>query len=151
MSVHSDRVQERFWHITFSLAIGCVGFVIAMSTMNTAIRYVSLFLMAQMFAAFACFLAWVSGSVPYPASKRAVALAFINCFAQLGNVFAMYTWPSSWGPSYRMSYAFCLGLTATCALMCYLFRRELISLNRKAILDVSEEASRGTGTFRYLL
>lgn len=42
MSRHSDRSRERFWHITVSLSIGILGFVIAMSTMNTAARYMSL-------------------------------------------------------------------------------------------------------------
>src|SRR6266478_2786097 len=60
----------------------------APSTEETFLTLLS-FLMAQLFTAFACILAWVSGSMPIPASKRAVALAFINCFAQLGNVFAM--------------------------------------------------------------
>ncbi|KAK2466178.1 hypothetical protein APHAL10511_001820 [Amanita phalloides] len=89
LSRHSDKMQERFWHITFSLSLGCVGFLIAMLTMNTLVRYISLFLMAQMFAGFVCFWAWVSGSIPHPASKRAVALGLINSFAQFGNVFAM--------------------------------------------------------------
>jgi hypothetical protein len=44
------------------------------------------FLMAQSYAAFITFLAWVSNSIPRPPSKRAVALATINAFSQLGNV-----------------------------------------------------------------
>lgn len=44
------------------------------------------FLMAQSYAGFITFLAWVSNSIPRPPSKRAVALAFINAFSQLGNV-----------------------------------------------------------------
>jgi hypothetical protein len=45
--------------------------------------------MAQMFAGFVCFFAWVSGSIPYPASKRAVALGLINSVAQFGNIIGM--------------------------------------------------------------
>jgi hypothetical protein len=44
------------------------------------------FLMAQSYTAFIVFLAWVSSSIPRPPAKRAVALAFINSFAQLGNI-----------------------------------------------------------------
>lgn len=40
---HSDKTGERFYHITIPLLIGILGFVIAISTMNTAARYVSLF------------------------------------------------------------------------------------------------------------
>lgn len=39
---HSDKAGERYHHITIPLWIGVVGFMIAMSTMNTAARYFSL-------------------------------------------------------------------------------------------------------------
>ena len=39
---HSDKVGERFYHISGPLAIGIIGYIIAMSTMNIAARYVSL-------------------------------------------------------------------------------------------------------------
>lgn len=45
---HSDKTGERFYHIVVSLAIGIVGFVIAISTMNVAARYVSLWV-AELF------------------------------------------------------------------------------------------------------
>lgn len=101
---HSDKVLERFWHMTSSFAVGILGFVIAISTMNVAARYVSLlirplpptvytthafpfrFLMAQSYAGFVCMYAWMSNSFPRPPSKRAVALALINAVSQTGNV-----------------------------------------------------------------
>jgi hypothetical protein len=39
----SDRMSERFYHIVSSFALGIIGFIIAISTMNTAARYVSLY------------------------------------------------------------------------------------------------------------
>jgi MFS family permease len=39
---HSDKVGERFFHIAASQVVGIIGFIIAMSTMNTAARYISL-------------------------------------------------------------------------------------------------------------
>lgn len=39
---HSDKKRERFWHIAIPLCFGIVGFVIAISTMNLAARYISL-------------------------------------------------------------------------------------------------------------
>jgi len=42
MPRHSDRMEERSKHISFSLLIGALGFVLAMSTRNFMIRYVSL-------------------------------------------------------------------------------------------------------------
>ncbi|KAG6861003.1 hypothetical protein C0995_005023 [Termitomyces sp. Mi166 len=86
LSHHSDRVGERFYHIVGSYGLGIVGFIIAISTMNTAARYVSLFLMAQSYAGFIVFYAWISNTFPRPPSKRAVVLALINAFSQLGNI-----------------------------------------------------------------
>jgi hypothetical protein len=100
---HSDVTGERFFHIVIPLCIGIVGFIIAISTMRLAARYFALyvsclsvrfdgyltvisFLMAQSYSSFICFLAWTSNIVARPPSKRAVALAFINAFSQLGNV-----------------------------------------------------------------
>ncbi|KAJ8474746.1 hypothetical protein ONZ45_g15847 [Pleurotus djamor] len=86
LSRHSDKTNERFFHITFSLGLGVVGFIIAICTMNTAARYVSLFLMAQSYAGFVVLYAWMSNSFPRPPSKRAVALALMNAVSQLGNI-----------------------------------------------------------------
>ena len=101
---HSDQSGERCWHITIPSLIGILGFLLAMSTMNTAARYFSLwaskdlsylwltwrpwpsFLMAQSYTACICFLAWASGTISHPSSKRAVALAIINCGSTVGNI-----------------------------------------------------------------
>lgn len=145
---HSDRVGERFWHIAVPLVVGIIGFVIAVSTMNTAARYISLFLMAQSYAGFITFLAWISNSIPRPPSKRAVALAFINAFAQLGNIAGSYIWPPHWGPSYKFSYAICISTNGLTIIMCYIFKRHLENLNKK-LAEKEEEEGRPKG-FRFL-
>jgi hypothetical protein len=63
--------------------------------------------MAQSYAGFVCMYAWMSNSFPRPPSKRAVAVALINGFSQLGNIAGSYVWPKTWGPTYRKSYAVC--------------------------------------------
>ncbi|KAG2062579.1 MFS general substrate transporter, partial [Suillus decipiens] len=40
---HSDVTGDRFWHITGPLLVGIIGFMIAISTMNTVVRYLSLY------------------------------------------------------------------------------------------------------------
>jgi len=40
---HSDVTGERFFHIVIPLCIGIVGFIIAISTMRLAARYVALY------------------------------------------------------------------------------------------------------------
>lgn len=42
----------QFWHITIPILFGMVGFIISMATLNTAGRYVALFLQAQAYAGF---------------------------------------------------------------------------------------------------
>ncbi|TFK43580.1 MFS general substrate transporter [Crucibulum laeve] len=150
LSRHSDKVGERFYHIVGSFGVGILGFVIAISTMNTAARYISLFLMAQSYAGFVVLYAWMSNSFPRPPSKRAVALALMNAFSQLGNVAGSYVWPTAWGPTYRNSYGICIATSGTAILMCWIFRMHLISLNKK--LD-REEEERGVKTkgFRYMI
>ena len=39
---HSDATGERFYHFAIPLFVGIIGFIVAVSTMNTAARYVSL-------------------------------------------------------------------------------------------------------------
>ncbi|KAI0053653.1 MFS general substrate transporter [Auriscalpium vulgare] len=146
---HSDKVGERFWHIAVPLAIGLVGFVIAISTMRLAARYVALFLMAQSYAGFICFLAWTSNTFARPASKRAVALAYVNAFSQLGNIAGSYVWPANWGPTYRHSYAICISCNALCIVMCAVFRQVLKRQN--AALERKEQEEGREPGFRYIL
>lgn len=47
---HADRTGEKFWHITGPIIGGLIGFIISMSTLNTAGRYVALFLQASSYA-----------------------------------------------------------------------------------------------------
>jgi len=149
VSRHSDKTDERCWHIVIPLIFGLTGFGIAIWTMRTAARYIALFLMAQSYAGFIVFLAWVSNSIPSPSSKRAVALAFINSFAQLGNIVGSYAWLKSWGPTYRHSYSICIAANALTIFMCFAFRRHLATLNRER--KGSEMVGGLRKGFRYML
>ncbi|KAF8842308.1 MFS general substrate transporter [Paxillus ammoniavirescens] len=148
-SRHSDSDGERFFHIAVPSFMGIVGFLMAMLTMNTAIRYISLFLMAQSYTGFVVFWAWVSNSIPQPSSKRAVALAIINSLSSLGNVIGSYVWPSTWGPSYAKSCAICILMNALCTLMLLAFRQYLRHLNEK--LEAEDARLNRPKGFRYLL
>ncbi|KAH9045324.1 MFS general substrate transporter [Lactarius pseudohatsudake] len=147
VSRHSDRTEERFFHIVVPLLIGIVGFIIALSTMRLAARYFALFLMAQSYAGFICFLTWTSNTFSRSASKRAVALAFINAFSQLGNIAGSYVWQKSWGPTYSRSYAICISTNGLCIVMCFIFRQILAKQNKQM-----EESSAGQRKkYRYIL
>ncbi|QRW04887.1 major facilitator superfamily transporter [Ceratobasidium sp. AG-Ba] len=62
---------------------------------------------------------------------RAVALALINAFSQLGNIAGSYVWPSKWGKTYHYSYAICIACFGVAIIMCYAFRMHLITLNQR--------------------
>jgi len=148
LSRHSDKVEERCYHIVSSFCLGIVGFIIAICTMNTAARYISLFLMAQSYAGFVVLYAWMSNTFPRPPSKRAVALALMNAFSQLGNIAGSYVWPSGWGPTYRNSYAICIACAGCASVMCLVFRFHLASLNKRLEKQEANVKDRG---FRYIL
>ncbi|KAF5368330.1 hypothetical protein D9758_002157 [Tetrapyrgos nigripes] len=149
VSRHSDKAAERCNHISLSLGGGILGFFMAMSTMNPALRYVSLFLMAQSYAGYIVFLAWISGTVAQSPSKRAVSLALVNTVSSLGNIFGSYAWPLNWGPGYSQSFAICILASSTCIIMCWVFRQHLIQLNAAtARKEVENGSSQG---HRYLL
>ncbi|KAI0304008.1 MFS general substrate transporter [Russula brevipes] len=144
VSRHSDMTGERFFHIVIPLFIAIIGFIIAISTMRLAARYLALFLMAQSFSGFICFLTWTSNTFARSPSKRAVALAFINAFSQLGNITGSYVWQESWGPTYANSYAICISANALCIAMCFIFRQALAKENeRLEQRDSSDGRSRG--------
>lgn len=83
-----------------------------MSTTNTAGRYVALFLQASSYAGFIVFYSWISSTFPRPPAKRAVAIAFINAFSQLGNIAGSYVWNLS-DNGYRKSYGIVLSSKLT--------------------------------------
>ncbi|EIW75723.1 sugar transporter [Coniophora puteana RWD-64-598 SS2] len=146
----SDKFESRFNFMAASEIVGIIGFIIAMSTMNLGARYFSLFLMAQAYAGLILFYSWMSNSFYWPSSRRAVSIAFINAFSQLGNIAGSYIWPSTWGPTYRYSYGICIACSGLSIVMCYFFKLHLKSLNER--FD-REEAEKGQTTrgFRYLL
>ncbi|KAJ7638769.1 MFS general substrate transporter [Roridomyces roridus] len=147
---YSSQVGERCFHMNLSFGLGIVGFIISISTMNTAARYVSFFLQAQQYAGFVVLYAWMSNTFARPPSKRAVALALINAWSQLGNVAGEYVWPSNWGPTYHNSYAICIACSGTTMVMCFIFRLVLVSENKRLDKEEEEQGVKTKG-FRYIL
>ncbi|KAF3403630.1 hypothetical protein F1880_009699 [Penicillium rolfsii] len=127
---HSDRAQEKSWHIVGPIIMGIIGFVISMATLNVAARYIALFLQAGSYAGFIVFYSWISSTFPRPPAKRAVAIAMINAFSQLGNISGSYVWDLSEN-GYRQSYGIVLSMFAVTILGCWLLRQILANLNTK--------------------
>jgi len=127
---HSDRTQEKFLHITGPICIGLLGFIISMATGNVAARYVALFLQASSYAGFIVFYSWISSSFPRPPAKRAVALAMINAFSQLGNVAGAYVWGME-ANGFRKSYGIVTAMFGVTIIGCWIVRMMLARLNRQ--------------------
>jgi predicted small secreted protein len=106
--------------------------------------------MAQSYSGFVTFLAWISNSIPRPPAKRAVALALVNAFSQLGNIAGSYIWPKDWGISYRNSYGICIATSGLSIAMCYIFRQYLDAQNKKWDQEERELGETQKG-FRYIL
>ncbi|KAL7418282.1 hypothetical protein Q5752_006738 [Cryptotrichosporon argae] len=134
---HADRTQEKFWHITVPILFGLVGFIISMATEQTAARYVALFLQAQSYAGFIVFYSWISASFPRPPAKRAVAIALVNAFSQLGNIAGSYVWGLK-ANGYRQSYGIVTAMFGVTIAGCWIFRMVLVRLNAK--LEAGETA-----------
>ncbi|KAL2842763.1 major facilitator superfamily domain-containing protein [Aspergillus pseudoustus] len=158
----SDRYQEKFWHIVGPICVGLVGFIISMSTLNVAARYVALFLQAASYAGFIVFYSWISTSFPRPPAKRAVAIAMINAFSQLGNVAGSYVWDLE-ANGFRQSYGIVTAMFGITIVGCLYFRMVLSKLNKQleeqdALPEVThhtvehaDESLRMQKGFRYLV
>jgi MFS family permease len=52
VSRRSDKKSERFWHITLSVGVGIIGYIVAISTTNPLMRYLSLCVCGSVFSVF---------------------------------------------------------------------------------------------------
>ncbi|KAL7918682.1 major facilitator superfamily domain-containing protein [Trichoderma austrokoningii] len=146
VSWNADRTQEKFFHIISPIIMGVIGFIISMSTLNVAARYFALFLQAGSYAGFIVFYSWISSSFPRPPAKRAVAIAMVNAFSQLGNVAGSYVWalPEN---GFRKSYGIVLSMFGVTIVGCFLFRLILQNLNKKLeATEVAVDAEKTTQT-----
>lgn len=136
-----------------------------MSTLNVAARYIALFLQASAYAgyvspkrylksaaenwnllltslgcplSFIVFYSWISSSFPRPPAKRAVAIALVNAFSQLGNVAGSYVWDLK-EDGYRKSYGIVTAMFGVTILGSLAFRYVLVGLNNR--LEEKERAS----------
>ncbi|KAJ3517673.1 hypothetical protein NLJ89_g365 [Agrocybe chaxingu] len=123
---HSDKTQERCWHVSIPMFVAIVGHVIVISTMNTAARYFE------------------------SSAKRAVALGIANSISQVGGIAGSFIYPDSWGPAYRPSFAINIVASAAVVFCAFVYRWHLSKLNKKA---AAEEVARGQTVpgFRYTL
>ncbi|KAG0705309.1 major facilitator superfamily domain-containing protein [Suillus ampliporus] len=152
---HSDKTQRRYIYIVASNVIAVLGVIISFCTMNTAARYISLFLIAQVTIGTMVLWGWINNTFSREPAKRAVAIALINGLSQTGNIIGSFVWPSNWGPTYRYSYGICfaaLGVSTAMFGVMHLYLKNLnkqIEKNEQDVKDVNE--LRVPIGFRYLV
>ncbi|KIK39077.1 hypothetical protein CY34DRAFT_352225 [Suillus luteus UH-Slu-Lm8-n1] len=152
LSRYSDKKQKRYIFYAASNGLTVLGFIISVCSMNTAARYFSLFLMAQVYAGYMVFWGWVNNTFAGEPAKRAVAVALINALGSIGNITGSYVWQSQWGPTYRYSYAVCIATISVSTGMLGVMHLHLKRLNdRIAREERDNEALGGTVGFRYLV
>ncbi|WOO81698.1 putative transporter [Vanrija pseudolonga] len=139
---HSDRTQEKFWHIVIPICFGIVGFVICMSTNNTAGRYIGLFLQTGSYAGYIVVWSWVASSFPRPPAKRAVVLAMVTSLSNLGSVAGSYVWNHK-ANGFRGSYGIVTAMFLFTIAGCCVIRTILVRLNKRLEAGESAWESRG--------
>ncbi|GAA5898681.1 hypothetical protein JCM6882_000895 [Rhodosporidiobolus microsporus] len=138
----SDRKPERCFHLAIPLGFGLVGYAIAAATLNTAARYVSLFLMlGGLFGSYNVALAWISSSFPRPRAKRAMAYAVINSLGNIAQIWSPYLYPKSDGPKYSMAFITNSIMAAVSILFCFVLRWCLARANAR--MDRDEQIASG--------
>ncbi|KAF8896934.1 putative pantothenate transporter [Mucidula mucida] len=152
---HSDKTQERYLHIVIPLVFTIVANIIALSTLNTAARYVAMMLMpGSFYGATAVILSWIAGSITQPAVKRAAAISLINAVCNTPNIWTTYLYKAS--PQYLAAFSVNLA-SGVAAILCATLTRWYLR-KQNAILDRGLDEKRSAPTkqqqasgFRYLI
>ncbi|TQB70638.1 hypothetical protein MPDQ_000256 [Monascus purpureus] len=149
---HSDRTNERYFHISLPLYVSVAAFILAAATTAVAPRYVAMMLMVPSFySGYVVALGWISNTLPRPASKRAAALAAINCVSNGSSIYASYMYPNSDAPRFIPAMSVNCATAFLAILAATALRFVLARLNKR--LDRGETVDGGAvgGSFRFLL
>ncbi|OXG27957.1 MFS transporter [Cryptococcus neoformans Bt15] len=100
----SGRRNERSIHITLGMIVALVGFIMAAASLNTAVRFISLFLFATgAYSANSIIIGWVAATCGQTPEKKAGALSIMNCIAMASFIYTPYLYPASDSPRYLMA------------------------------------------------
>ncbi|CAG8103583.1 unnamed protein product [Penicillium olsonii] len=139
---HADKTGERYLHIALPpiLAIAC--FIIAVTTTSFAPRYVAMCIMiGGIYSSYVVVLGYISNILPRPATKRAAALALINCLSNVCQVYTPYLYPNSAAPQYTTAFSYNIAMSALTIIFGTILRIVLGRLNKK--LDEEEGTNIG--------
>jgi hypothetical protein len=139
---HADRTGERYFHITLPLYLAVAAFIIAATTTAVGPRYLSMMLMVpSLYTGYVVALGWISNTLPRPASKRAAALAGINCVSNASSIYASYMYPDGDKPRFVTAMSVNCATAFIAIISATVLRVILVRLNKK--LDRGEGISGG--------
>ncbi|KAE9404474.1 MFS general substrate transporter [Gymnopus androsaceus JB14] len=147
-SWNSDRTGDKFWHISGAYGFAILGYIVALSANSVAGKYISLFGMCMGYSGGIIILGWISTSIPRPPIKRAASIAFINAFANIGQIPTSYLWPTKWGGRYWQSFATEICLMVLSLIIAFGYRQYLISQNKKLDSGAAEAYTRSEKTLQ---
>ncbi|XHG07461.1 hypothetical protein AWENTII_010608 [Aspergillus wentii] len=129
---HADKSGERYFHITLPLYVSMASFILAAATTSTAPRYLAMMLMVpSLYTSYVVALGWISNTLPRPASKRAAALAGINCVSNASSIYASYMYPYSDAPRFIPAMSVNCATAFIAIISATLLRFMLVKLNKK--------------------
>jgi len=132
----SGRRNEKSWHITGGMIVALVGFIMAASSLNTAVRFISLFLFATgAYSANSIIIGWVAATCGQTPEKKAGALSIMNCIAMTSFIFTPYLDPASDGPRYLTAMSSNAAFVAGVIVCTFIMRFWLQQVNKKLRKD----------------
>ncbi|KAH6663704.1 major facilitator superfamily domain-containing protein [Halenospora varia] len=100
----ADRRQNSSFHVMWPLVFAIIGFVVAAASLNTGARYFAMVIMiASGHGANAVLLAWTQKTLLRPRVKRASAVAFVNAFGNISQVWTSYLYNDETAPRYALA------------------------------------------------
>jgi len=132
----SGRKNEKSWHIVLGMVVALVGFIMAAATLNTVVRFLSLFLFATgAYSANSIIIGWVAATCGQTPEKKAGALSIMNCIAMTSFIFTPYLYPKSDGPKYLTAMSANAGFVAAVILCTFVMRFWLQQVNKRLRRD----------------
>lgn len=129
--LHSDRTCERGYHAAFPLFCGAVGYLGLLVFQDIVLEYCAIcFTVGLMIANIPITLSWASNNFT-DSSRRAIALAFINCLGNVGGFIAGQIYQDSDRPRYVRGHTTCAILCLFGAVSAVLLRRTFQVLNQR--------------------
>ncbi|KAJ6012643.1 hypothetical protein N7522_002998 [Penicillium canescens] len=128
----ADRLENSSFHVICPLTAAIIGFIVASASMNTGARYFAMILMvAGGHGSNAVLVAWVQKTMLRPRVKRAAAVAFVNAFGNVSQVFSSYLYPDSSKPRYVMAMSTNAAFSLAAILLALFMRSVLLRANKR--------------------